>query len=72
MYTKGTVLLVCFQCVETLVFVSKHAEGMSLRCDVICALAYCGRHESSHIIKTHTDSARFNEKIICGNLWLII
>ena len=49
-------------------FESKHAEGMSLRCDVICALAYCGRHESSHIIKAHTDSARFNKKIICGNL----
>ena len=29
--TKGTVLSVYFQCVETLVFVSKHAEGMSLR-----------------------------------------
>ena len=68
MYTKGAVLLVCFQCVDTLVFESKHAEGMSLRCDVICALAYCGRHESSHIIKAHTDSARFDKKIICGNL----
>ena len=33
--TKGTVLLVCFQCVDTLVLVLKHAEGMSLRCDVI-------------------------------------
>ena len=33
MYTKGAVLLVCFQCVDTLVFESKHAEGMSLRCD---------------------------------------
>ena len=57
-----------FQCVDTLVFVLKHAEGMSLRCDVICALAYCGRHESSHIIKAHTDSARFNKKMVCGNL----
>ena len=55
-----------------LVFALKHAEGMSLRCDVICALAYCGRHESSHIIKAHTDSTKFNEMIICGNLWLII
>ena len=35
MYTKGAVLLVCFQCVDTLLFASKHAEGMSLRCDVI-------------------------------------
>ena len=68
MYTKGTVLLVCFQCVDTLVFESKHAEGMSLRCDVICAIAYCGCHESSHIIKAHADSTKFNEKIIRENL----
>ena len=61
MYTKGAVLLVCFQCVDILVFESKHADGMSLRCDVICALAYCGRHESSHIIKAHADSTKFNE-----------
>ena len=27
--TKGTVLLVCLRCVDTLVFVSKHAEGES-------------------------------------------
>ena len=69
MYTKGTVLLVCFQCVDTLVFESKHAEGMSIRCDVICAIAYCGRHESLHIIKAHTDSTKFNKKIIRENLW---
>ena len=67
--TKGAVLLACFQCVDTLVLVLKHAEGMSLRCDVICALAYCGRHDSSHIIKAHADSTRFNKIIICGNLW---
>ena len=67
-HTKGAVLLACFQCVDTLVFVLKHAEGMSLSCDVICAIAYCGRHESSHIIKVHTDSTRFNKMIICGNL----
>ena len=67
-HTKGLVLLACFQCVDTLVFVLKHAEGMSLRCDAVCALAYCGWHESSHIIKAHTDSTRFNKKIICGNL----
>ena len=67
--TKGTVLLVCFQCVDTLVLVLKHAEGMSLRCDAICTIAYCGRHESSHIVKAHADLAlweflgshRFNE-----------
>ena len=72
MQTKGAVLLACFQCVDTLALVLKHAEGISLRCDVICALAYCGRHESLHIIKAHTDSARFNEKIICGNLWWFV
>ena len=49
--------------------VSKHAEGMSLRCDAICALAYCGRHESSHIIKVHTDSARRLFVGICVNSW---
>ncbi len=30
-HTKGTVLSVCFQCVDTLVLALKHAEGMSLR-----------------------------------------
>ena len=67
-HTKGAVLLACFQCVDTLALVLKHAEGMSLRCDVICTIAYCGRHESLHIIKAHTDSTRFNEKIIRENL----
>ena len=33
-----------------------------------CVETYCGRHESLHIIKAHTDSARFDKKIICGNL----
>ena len=33
-----------------------------------CVETYCGRHESSHIVKAHTDSARFDKKIICGNL----
>ena len=72
MYTKGTVLSVCIQCVDTLVLASKHAEGMSLRCVAICALAYCGRHKSSHIIKAHTDSEIQQEDylwkfvLICG------
>ncbi len=35
-HTIGTVLLVCFQWVDTLP--SKHAKGMSLRYDVICTL----------------------------------
>ena len=61
----------CFQCVDTLLFALKHAEGecMSIRCDVICAIAYCGRHESLHIIKAHTDSTKFNKMIIRENLW---
>ena len=29
----------CFQCVDTLLFVSKHAKGMSLRYDAILALS---------------------------------
>ena len=68
MYTKGAVLLMCFQCVDTLVFVLKQ----SICCDAICAPAYCGWHESSHIIKAHTDSTRFNKMIICGNLWWFV
>ena len=71
-HTKGAVLLACFQCVDTLVLALKHAEGMSLRCDVICAIAYCGRHESSHIIKAHTDLTRFKKKMVCGNLWKFV
>ena len=59
-----TVLSVCSQCVDALALVLKQ----SICCGVICALAYCGRHESSHIVKAHTDSARFDKKIICGNL----
>ena len=72
MYTKGAVLSVCFQCVDTLVLALKHAEGMSLRCVVICAIAYCGWHESSHIIKAHTDLTRFKKKMVCGNLWKFV
>ena len=33
------VLLVCFQCVDTLLFASKHAKGMSLRYDAILAFS---------------------------------
>ena len=69
-----------FQCVDTLVFVLKHAEGMSLRCDVICALAYGGGHESSHIVKAHADLAlweflgshRFNEIQREDGLWKFV
>ena len=65
MYTKGAVLLMCFQCVDTLAFVLKQ----SICCDAICALAYCGRHESSHIIKVHTDSTRFKKIQQDDYLW---
>ena len=34
-HTKWTVLLVCFKCVDTLLFASKHAKGMSLRYNAI-------------------------------------
>ena len=30
------------------------------------------RRQTSHIIKAHTDSTRFNKKIICGNLWWFV
>ena len=43
MYTKGTVLLVCFQCVDTLPFASEHAKGMSLRDGVIVFLGVVSR-----------------------------
>ena len=36
--TKGTVLLVCQRCVDTLLFAAKHAKGMSLRYDTPIAL----------------------------------
>ena len=68
---KGRFFWYAYDALTYIGAVSKHAEGISLRCDVICAIAYCGCHESSHIIKAHTDSTRFNEMIICGNLWLI-
>ena len=71
-YQRGGSFGMFPMCIDTLALVSKHAEGMSLRCDVICALAYCDGHESSHIIKAHTDSARFNKMIICGNLWWFV
>ena len=32
-HTKWTVLLVCFKCVDTLLFASKHTKGMTLRHD---------------------------------------
>ena len=65
---KGRFFWYAYDALTYIGAVSKYAEGMSLRCDVICALAYCDGHESSHIIKAHTDSTRFNEKIIRENL----
>ena len=37
------------QCLDTLLFALKHAEGMSLRYDAIYALAYRGRHNTSYL-----------------------
>ena len=34
---------------DALPIAAKHAGGMSLRHDAICDLAYCGRHDSSHL-----------------------
>ena len=54
---KGRFFWYAYDALTYIGAVLKHAEGMSLRCDAICTFAYCGRHESSHIIKVHTDSA---------------
>ena len=64
---KGRFFWYAYDALTYIGAVSKHAESMSLRCDVICALAYCGRHESSHIIKAHTDSTRRLFVEICVN-----
>ena len=37
------------QCLDTLLFALKHAEGMSLRYEAIYALAYRGRHNTSYL-----------------------
>ena len=73
MYTKGAVLLVCFQCVDTLVFESKHAEGMSLRCDAPSLIVAGMNHRiSSRLTRIPRDSTRRLFVEICVNLWLII
>ena len=47
-FTSVTIVFQCFrlwhafQCVDTLLIALKHAGGMSLRYDAICAPAYCG------------------------------
>ncbi len=58
---KGRFFWYAYDALTYIGAVSKHAEGMSLRSDVICALAYCDGHESSHIIKAHADSTKFNK-----------
>ena len=67
---KGRFFWYAYDALTYIGAVLKHAEGecMSIRCDVICALAYCDGHESSHIIKAHTDSARFKKKMVRENL----
>ena len=77
---KGRFFWYAYDALTYIGAVSKYAEGMSLRCDVICALAYCGRHESSHIVKAHADLAlweflgshRFNEIQQDDYLWKFV
>ena len=70
MYTKGAVLLVCFQCVDTLVFESKHAEGMSLRCDAPSLIVAGMNHRiSSRLTRIPLDSTRRWFVEIRVNLW---
>ena len=69
------VLLACFQCVDTLVFVLKHAEGMSLRCDVILpSLIVAGMNHRIllRFTQIQRDSTRRLFVEICVNLWLAL
>ena len=59
--------MVCFLCDDIGACIETCRRHV-LCCDVICAIANCGRHESLHIIKAHADSTRFNKKMVCGNL----
>ena len=71
MYTKGAVLLVCFQCVDTLVFESKHAEGMSLRCDAPSLIVAGMNHRIlSRLTQIQRNSTRWLFVGICGGLWV--
>ena len=65
--TKGTVLLVCLRCVDIHWSCVETCRRYVPTLCAICALAYCGRHESSHIIKAHTDSTRRLFVEICVN-----
>ena len=73
LHTNGAVLLVCFQCFDTLVFVLKHAEGMSLRCDAPSPIVAGMNHRIlSRLTRIQRDSTRRLFVKICANLWLII
>ena len=70
MYTKGAVLSVCFQCVDTLALVLKHAEGMSLRCDAPSPIVAGMNHRiSSRLTQIPRDSTRRLFMEICVNSW---
>ena len=72
-HTKGAVLLACFQCVDTLVLVLKHAEGMSLRCDASLLIVAGMNHRiSSRLTQIQRDSTRRLFVKICVNSWLKI
>lgn len=71
-HTKGLALLACFQCVDTLVFVSKLAEGMSLCCDATSPIVAGMNHRIlSRLTQIQRDSTRRLFVKICVNLWLI-
>lgn len=68
------VLLVCFQCVDTLLFASKHAKGLSLRYDAIFALSdylfFVFLFQSSSIYPLSHKNLHANIiKCVWSNLW---
>ena len=59
-----------FQCVDTLVFVLKHAEGMSLRCDAPSPIVAGMNHRIlSMLTRIQRNSTRRLFVEICGGLW---
>ena len=69
-HTKGDGSSGGFQCVDTLVFVLKHAEGMSLRCDAPSPIVAGMNHRIlSRLTRIQRDSTRRWFVEICVNLW---
>ena len=60
-----------FQCVDILVFVLKHAEGMSQRCDAPSLIVAVMNHRIlSRLTQIQRDSTRRLFVGICGGLWV--